>query len=238
MTEDNKFQTQTLLDRDEEIKLMFENGLHYGHKRTYFHPSMKPYVFGVKDGIYIINLEKTYDKLQETLGKLKELKEQNKTILFIGTLPHFKEIIGSFAEKIKMPYVVDRWIGGLISNYEVVGKRLKYYLDLKEKKAKGEWDNMIKKERVKLEKKLTKLSKRFESLKYLTKIPDAVFVFNIRGNIAAIREAKKKKVKVFAVADTDSNINDVDYYIPANDNALNCVKYLISKLEPIFNVKN
>ncbi len=232
MNEDNK--SQLLFAKEEEIKLMLKNGLHYGHKRTYLHPSMRPYVFGIKDGIYIIDLEKTYDKLQEVLLRLKELKEQNKIILFVGTLPHFKEIIGSFAEKIKMPYVVERWIGGLISNYDVVGKRLKHYLNLKESKDKGEWDNMIKKERVKLEKKFAKLSKQFESLRFMTRLPDAIFVFNIRNNMAAIREGKEKNIKVFAIADTDSNISDVDYFIPANDNALNCLKYLISKLELIF----
>lgn len=229
---------QTVLSKDEEIKLMLQHGLHYGHKRTYFHPSMRPYVIGLKDGIYIINLEKTYEKLQEVLNLLKELKEQNKVILFIGTLPHFRQIISSFAERIKMPYVVERWIGGLISNYEIISKSLKNYLELKEKKEKGEWNTILKKERVKLEKKLARLAKKFESLRLMTRLPDAIFVFNIKGNLQAIREAKKKNVKVFALADTDANIKEVDYFIPTNDNSLNCIKYLISKLETIFDVKD
>lgn len=226
--------SQILQNKELELKLMLESGLHYGHKRTIFHPSMKPYVFGLKDGIYLINLDKTYDKFKEALDLLEEIKKNNKTVLFLSTLPHFKNIVADLTKSIKMPHITDRWVGGLFTNFEIVKQRIKKYINLSRDRAGGKWDILIKKEKVKLEKEFQKMDKKWCSLKDLEKLPDYLFVFNLRDNLIAVREAKNKNIKIIAIADTDSDISMVDYIIPANDNALNSISYIVSKIKKIF----
>lgn len=223
-----------LLPINQEIEKMMQYGVHFGHKRTHTHPSMKEFILTLRDGINIFNLEKTYYKLKDVLEFLKEYsKKEDKLILFLGTLPHFKPFVKEFAESLNMPYVNERWVGGLITNFENIKKSIERYKKMKEEKEAGLWDSMIKKERVKLERELKRLDKKWYTLRNMTRLPDILFVFNVRKNLNAIKEAKLKGIKVIAIADTDSNVEDIDFVIPANDNSISSVEYITSKIKKV-----
>lgn len=224
--------------KEEEIKQMAECGLYFGHKKTLTHPSMKPFIFTFKDNVYIIDLEKTYEKLNQALEVLKDLYGKGSLILFVGTRPHLKEPIKKIAEIFKMPYIVENWIGGLITNFEEVSKRIKKYLETKEKFEKGEFSHYPKKEVNKIEKDLKKMEAKWGTLVKLIKIPDLVFIFDLKNNRTCVNECRRKRVKIMALADTDSDVSNIDYVIPANDDSLKGINYIISKMEKILPEKS
>lgn len=214
-----------------ELKEMLANAVHFGHQTHKWNPKMKPYLYGIRDGIHIFDLQKTFDQLQTALSFMQKSVAEGKKVLFVSTKQQASSIVEASAKKCNMPYVTHKWIGGLLTNYSTVKNRINYYLDLEEKEKSGKFEKYTKKEASKFKKDLEKLGVAFSGLKGLTKAPDVVFVVDcVRDNIA-IKEAKKLNIPVIAITDSNANPDPVDYPIPGNDDAVKSLKYFMNKIE-------
>ena len=199
------------------IDKMFEAGAHYGYSKTRRHPSVAPYIFTTKAKTDIIDLEKTEKMLADACEFIKDLGARNKTILFVGTKPEAREAIKMAAESINMPYVIERWIGGSISNFTEIKKRIAELENYKIDSEKGELNKYTKKERLMLSKKMEKLSKYYSGMIGMKKTPDAVLIIDAKKEHIGATEAKKSNVPVIALSNSDSNIKGISYPIVAND---------------------
>jgi len=229
--------------KENDLKLntekMIEAGLIFGHKKSKTHPKMKKYISGVKNDIHIFDIEKTSEKLKEALNFIYELVSNNKTILFVGTKIQIKDILKDFANEVNCPYINERWCGGTFTNFEIVRKRIEYFKNLELKKEKGELEKYTKKEQMKLDKKIKELEKKFGGIKNLEKLPDAIFILDIKKDYTALLEAKKKGIPIIAIVDTNVNPDLVNYPIPANDDAISSIKYILDIVkEVILKAKN
>ncbi len=221
------------------VDQMQQAGLHFGHKVSKLHPKMKPYVSGIKNNVHIIDLEKTGKEFEKALAFISKLVSEGKIILFVGTKIQVKQFVKSNAELSGMPYVIERWLGGTFTNFETISKRIQFFKELENKKATGELEKYTKKERSQFDKELEILKKKFEGTKNLTKLPDAVLILDVKKDITCAREARKKGIKIIGVVDTNIDPTLVDYPIPANDDAISSVSYILEKIkETIQNNKN
>jgi small subunit ribosomal protein S2 len=218
---------------DVNIEEMKKAGVFFGHKAFKCHPKMKQFILGVRgsDHINIIDLEKTIVKLKEAMDFISSLIKEKKTIVFVGTSPGVQEIIKEAAIDCKMPYVDNRWIGGAISNFEAIKKRVEHMKDLERKKAAGELEKYTKKEQAGFDKEIADLNKKFGGIKAMDKFPDALFVINTLKEKIAIKEAKAKGIPIIAIVDTDSDPSIIDYPIPANDDAASAVRYIVDRIK-------
>ncbi|MBI2625170.1 MAG: 30S ribosomal protein S2 [Candidatus Nealsonbacteria bacterium] len=221
-----------------DLEEMQKAGVNFGHRTSTTHPKMKPYIAGVKNTIHIINLEKTAEKLGEALKFIQSMAREKKTVLLVGTKVQTRELVKETAKELGLPFVSGRWLGGTITNFSIVLKRLEYFKDLERKRGAGELDKYTKKERIGFDKELKNLENKFGGIKDLTKIPDAVIVLDMRGDYLAAKEAKSKGIPVVAICDTNIDPSSIDYPIPANDDAASSVKYILDKIkEAIKNAK-
>ena len=218
---------------DLKVEEMAEAGLHFGHKTSKVHPKMLPYIFGTRNTIHLIDLEKTKEKLAEALRFIKNLVSEGKTILFVGTKVQINDLVEKLAKECDLPYVKERWLGGTFTNFPVIRKRVEHFLDLEKRKKEGDFEKYTKKERLKLERELENLEKKFGGIRNLEKLPEAVFVCDMVKDKLAIKEARRKGVKVIAIADTNADPTLADYPIPANDDAISSVKYILEKVKEV-----
>ena len=205
---------------------MLKAGVHFGHQTSKWHPKMKQYIFGSKNGVHVIDLERTQEELDKTLKYVKSLSASGKVVLFVGTKHQARDIIKEAAESCNMPYLVERWIGGLLTNFSEVKKRLKKYRELKDMFATGEIEKYSKKERVMLKKKLENMDKYLVGLVNLEEMPDVLYIADMRIEKTAALEAEKMEIPVVAVTDTNVNPKRVSYLIPANDDAVNSIRMM------------
>lgn len=213
------------------IEEMIQAGLGFGHQVSKLHPKMKPYVSKIKDGIELINLEITAQKLEEVLNFVKEAKKEEKTFLFVSTNPSLRNIVKEAAEKTDSFYVVERWIGGLLTNFSEIKKRLKYFNELEAKVAQPDFaEKYVKKERLQISKNLERLKLKFGGVKKMEKIPDVVFIVDLEKDKLALKEAIDIKKTIIAITDTNVDPTKVNYMIPANDDALSSVEYILDKV--------
>lgn len=213
------------------IEEMIQAGLGFGHQVSKLHPKMKPYVSKIKDGIELINLEITVQKLEEALNFVKEAKKEEKTFLFVSTNPSLRNIVKEAAEKTDSFYVVERWIGGLLTNFSEIKKRLKYFNELEAKVAQPDFaEKYVKKERLQISKNLERLKLKFGGVKKMEKIPDVIFIVDLEKDKLALKEAIDIKKTIIAITDTNVDPTKVNYMIPANDDALSSVKYILDKV--------
>lgn len=223
--------------KEKDFKLDLEEmarvGLHFGHKTSKIHPGMNPYLFGARNGVHLINLEKTEEKLKEALNFIRELILEDKILLFVGTKIQVKDAVKNTAVECGMPYVIERWLGGTFSNFDIIKKRIEYFKELESKKNQGELEKYTKKERVQIDKELSILELKFGGIKELTRLPDAIFVTDIKKDYLALKEARDKGVKVVAISDTNVDPSLADYPIPANDDAISSVKYILDKIRDV-----
>ena len=222
-TEKNKFNINT--------EKMIQAGLHFGHRTSRIHPKMMPFLSGVKNTVHIIDLEKTAEKLEEALKFIQGLISEKKTLLLVGTKVQAKEMVKSFAIENSLPYINERWVGGTFTNFEIIKKRLAYFKDLEKKKKEGDLEKYTKKERIKIDHELRALEIKFGGIKELERLPDAIFVFDMKKDYLAVKEAKMKGIKVVGISDTNIDPTLADYPIPANDDAIPSIKYILEKLE-------
>jgi len=214
----------------EIIKNLLENGVHFGHRSRNWNPKMKKFIFGKKSGVYIIDVEKTAQKLKEAADFLRELSARGGTVLFVSTKRQAKDVIQKEAESIGSPYVAERWVGGLLTNFIEVRKRIKTYKDLKDQEASGNFGILLKKEVVRLGRKVAKMDKNFSGLIGLDKLPEAVCLIDPKKESLPVKEAKKLRIPIVALIDTDSDPDGIDYPIPGNDDALKSIRFITSYL--------
>jgi small subunit ribosomal protein S2 len=232
----------TKKEKKSEIKInteeMAQAGLHFGHKTSKINPKMTPYLAGIRNSINIIDLEKTAEKMKEALDFIQEIVSEGKILLLVGTKVQVKELLKNTAEECGLPYVSERWLGGTFTNFETIKKRIEYFKDLESKRKSGELEKYTKKEKAIFDREIKGLQMRFGGIKSLNRVPEAIFVSDMKKDILAIREAKAKGVKVIGIADTNVDPNLADYPIPANDDAITSLRYILGKLkEAILNAK-
>jgi small subunit ribosomal protein S2 len=201
-------------------------GAHFGHKKELSHPKAKKYIYTISEGINIINLEKTLEGLEEASKFLTDISKSGKKIVFVGTKRQAKNIVRKTAKECGMPYVDYRWLGGTLTNYKTIKSRIDSYKKLKKDLDSEESKKYIKKERVKLEKKVQKLDKFFLGLKDIDGMPGALFLVDPGEEHVALKEAKNMKIPVVALANTDVNFDTIDYPIAGNDNAPKTIEYI------------
>ncbi len=210
-----------------KVEDMLKAGMHFGHRTNRWHPKMKQFIFTSKNGVYIIDLRKTQEKLQEALEFLAKLVAEGKSVLFIGTKSQVSAPLKKMAEETSQPYVVGKWLGGYLTNFAIVKKSVKKYLDLIEKRETGKLDKYTKKERLDFDREIKKLEERVGGLSTLNKLPDALFVWDIKEEETAVREAQQKNIPIIAICDTNVNPEEVDYPIPANDDSTKTIKLIL-----------
>ncbi len=208
---------------------MLQSGMHYGHGASHWHPKMKPFIYGEKSGIHIIDLEKTTVQLENALTFLKEIASRGGVILFVGTKIQAKSIVQKYAEACGMPYVTERWLGGTLTNFQQLKETLKRLKMLKDQREKGELKKYTKKEQLLLSREIEEMEVKVGGIQYITKVPDAIFVIDVRTEKTAVQEAQVTHTKVIAVCDTNVNPKGVDAIIPANDDAVKSIE-LVCKL--------
>lgn len=206
------------------IEKMFEAGAHYGYSKTRRHPSTSSFIYTTKNKTDIIDLEKTEEMLKKANEFIKTLGSKNKVVLFVGTKPEAKETIKNAALSLGMPYVTERWIGGTISNFTEIKKRIAELENYRKEDKEGGLEKYTKKERVVMAKKMEKLARYYSGLVGLKKIPDALFVIDARAEHIAATEARKSDVSVIALVNSDSNIKGIDYPIIGNDAGIPSIK--------------
>ncbi len=209
---------------------LLEAGVHFGHQVRRGHPTMKPYIYGVREGVHIIDLTQSEKYLKETSEFVYELGKAGKILLFVGTKKQAKSIIEEAAKKLNAPYMVERWMGGFLTNFEEIKKRIKLLKDLKEQKAKGEFSKYTKKEQLLLDRKMDKLQKDFNGVMDLQGMPDAVFVIDAVSDNIAVKETNRLGIKVVAIADSNCNVSEINYPIPGNDDAIKSITILVSAI--------
>ena len=210
---------------DTIIEKMFKAGAHYGYSKTRRHPSVSKYIYTTKNKGDIINLEKTNELLDEATLFIKNLGAQNKVVLFVGTKPEAKVAVKNVAESLNMPYVTERWIGGTLSNFTEIKKRITELETYQKDKEKGDLDKYTKKERVVMAKKMEKLARYYTGLLGLKKAPDVLFIVDAKAEHIAATEARKSGIKVISLINSDSNIKGIDYPIVANDSGIPSIKF-------------
>jgi len=215
---------------DASVEELFKAGAHYGYSKTRRHPSISSYIYATKNKGDIINLEKTMSLIGEASVFVKSLGATYKTIMFVGTKPEAKEIIQKAAESLNMPYVVARWIGGTLSNFTEIKKRINELENYHKENLEGGLEKYTKKERVMLAKKMEKLTKYYGGLLGLKKIPDALFVVDAKAEHIAAVEAFKSEVPVIALVNSDSNIKNIDYPIVSNDSSIPSIKLITASI--------
>src|SRR6201988_3441447 len=198
---------------------LLEAGVHFGHLRKKWNPKMLPYIFAEKKGIHIIDLNKTTDALQEAASALKQIAKSGKKVMFVGTKKQAKEIVTECAVKVNMPFVTERWLGGMLTNFNTVRKSVKKMQSIEKMLGDGSFDNITKKERLTLTRDKEKMEKVLGGIAQLGRLPAALFIVDIGHEHIALAEAKRLGITTFGMVDTNSDPNKIDFPIPANDDA-------------------
>jgi len=206
---------------------MLEAGVHFGHHESRWYPKMKPYIFTQRNGVHILDLEKTQVNLKEALASAKAMAAEGKQILFVTTKPQARDIVKVAAIDCGMPYLVERWIGGMLTNFTEIRKLIQKYVDLRAQQESGELERYTKKERANLSKQLEKMSTTLDGLQTLHKIPDALFVPSVQREKTAVTEANKTFVPIIGVCDTNADPSRVAHVIPANDDAVGSITMIV-----------
>ena len=212
------------------MKQLLEAGVHFGHQTRRWDPRMAPYIFTKRNGIHIIDLQKTCKKIDEAYAELKKIIDDGKTVIFVGTKKQAQECVKEEAERCGMYYVNERWLGGMLTNFGTIRKRVARLKALEAMETDGTFEALPKKEVAKLKQEREKLDRNLGGIKEMTDIPGAMFVVDPKKERIAIMEAKKLGIPVFGLVDTNCNPEDVDYVIPGNDDAIRAIKLIIEAM--------
>jgi small subunit ribosomal protein S2 len=212
------------------MKELLEAGVHFGHQTRRWNPKMEDYIFCQRNGIYIVDLQKTIKIFKEALDFISSVIEEGKEILLVGTKKQAQDIIKEYAEKCESNYVNQRWLGGLLTNFDVVRQSAEKLIELEEMKEDGRWDLLLKKEQSKLDKVYKKLNKNIGGVKNMKELPGAIFVVDSLKEDIAVAEARKINIPIIAIVDTNGDPDDIDFPIPGNDDALRAIELFTSKI--------
>ena len=205
---------------------LLEAGAHFGHMPRKWNPAMAPYIFMERNGIHIIDLHKTVAKIDECAEIIKNMASSGKKILFVGTKRQAKEPIAELAKSVGMPYVTERWPGGMLTNFPTIRKAVKKMGQIDKMREDGTYNNLSKRERLQLDRQQAKLDKNLGSIRDMNRLPNALFVVDVMREHIAIREAQRLGIPVFAIVDTNCDPDEIDYVIPGNDDAIRAVKLI------------
>ena len=214
---------------------MLKAGAHFGHQKSRWHPKMKEYIFGVRGGVHIIDLECTAEMLAKALEYAKTLASEGKVILFVGTKRQARDLVKAAAQASGMPYLTERWIGGMLTNFDEVRRRLKKYRNLKNQFETKEIERYTKKEQLELQKKLATMERYLSGIAALDRLPDALYIADLKTEKTAVAEADRKNVPIIAVCDSNTNPIKVRYPIPANDDAVNSIRLIVDLMAEAVN---
>jgi len=211
-----------------QIKPLLEAGVHFGHLTRKWNPNMAPYVYMEKNGIHIINLYKTASKIEESSDALSKIAASGRKILFVATKKQAKEIVSKAASDVNMPYITERWPGGMLTNFITIRKAVKKMSAIDRSKQDGTFDALSKREKLQIDRLRAKLEKNLGSITDMTRLPGALFVVDIRREHIAVREAQKLNIPIFAMVDTNCDPRDVDFAIPSNDDASKSIDIILN----------
>lgn len=216
---------------DVTLKELLEAGCHFGHQTVRWHPKMKPYIFAARDGIHIFDLVKTREGFLAAGQFLKKVVKDGNKVLFVGTKRQAKEAVLTLAKKLGQPYVSQRWLGGTLTNWDQIKKRIDHLAEMKEKREAGEYKEFTKKERLLIDREIARLEHFFGGIAGLEDLPSAIFIVDTKKEKAAVAEAAQKGIPIVAICDTNSDPGKIDYVIPANDDAEGSVKLILEKIK-------
>ena len=207
---------------------LLQAGCHFGHLKRKWNPAMAPYIYTERNGIHIIDLHKTVVKIDEAADALKQIAKSGKKILFVATKKQTKDIIAEKAQSVGMPYVIERWPGGMLTNFPTIRKAVKKMSNIDKLLADGTYEKLSKRENLQIQRKRAKLEKNLGSIADLTRLPSALFIVDVTKEHIAVAEANRLGIPVFAIVDTNSNPNDIDFVIPANDDSSKSVEVILN----------
>ena len=210
------------------VRQLLEAGVHFGHQTKRWNPKMKPFIFGRRSGIYIIDLEQTEQRLKSACAFVERLSAGGQQVLFLGTKKQAKPLLKEEAKRCEMPYVVNRWLGGTLTNFQTIKKNLNLLRELRARKADGEFERLSKKEAKRLQRRLDKLEGSFSGLAEMERPPGGLFVVDTKREEIAVREANRLDIPVVAVCDTNADPDLIAYPIPGNDDAIRSIKFITS----------
>jgi small subunit ribosomal protein S2 len=209
---------------------LLDAGVHFGHLKRKWNPNMAPYIFMERNGIHIIDLHKTVVKLDEACSAMKQIAKSGRKILFVATKKQAKDIVAEYVKKVNMPFVTERWPGGMLTNFPTIRKAVKKMTSIDKMATDGTFDNMSKREKLQVTRQRAKLEKNLGSIADLTRLPAAMFIVDISKEHIAMREASRLNIPVFGMVDTNSDPNIVDFPIPANDDASKSISLIVGKV--------
>jgi small subunit ribosomal protein S2 len=224
--------TSVTMYRGESAREMIDAGVFYGRKKTKTNPKMRPFVFANRAGIEIINLQKTADALEKAVEFIKETVGKNKDLgMIVGTEPAAESAVRAVADRFKLPYVTGRWVGGTITNFPIIAKRIDHLKKTREGLASGAYDAYTKKERLKMDREVKRLEILMGGLENLSREPDFLIMVNPVVNVTAVREARRRKIPIIAFANVDADPDVIDYLVPGNDKAKSSITWFLEKME-------
>mgnify|MGYP002346484149 FL=1 len=209
---------------------LLDAGVHFGHLKRKWNPNMQPYIFMEKNGIHIIDLQKTIIKIDEAAAAIKQIAKSGRKILFVATKKQAKELVAELVGAVGMPYVTERWPGGMLTNFPTIRKAVKKMVSIDKMTKDSSWDNLSKREKLQISRQRAKLEKMLGSIADLSRLPAALFVVDVMKERISVREAQRLGIPVFAMVDTNSNPDEVDFVIPANDDASQSIKLIVGTM--------
>ena len=212
------------------MKSLLEAGVHFGHRTRRWHPKMRTFIFTERNGIHIIDLQQTMRQVNTAYGVVRDTVRNGGLVLFVGTKKQAQETIRTEAERCGMPYVVERWLGGTLTNFRTIRQRVEFMADLERRKERGELDRLPKKEAQILTNELQRLNTRLGGLRTMTHLPDILFIVDVQRESLAVTEANKLNIPIVAMVDTNCDPDPIDYPIPSNDDAIRAIKLMAGKI--------
>jgi small subunit ribosomal protein S2 len=211
-----------------DFQQLLDAGVHFGHLRRKWNPNMQPYIFMEKNGIHIIDLQKTIVKIDEAAAAIKQIAKSGRRVLFVATKKQAKDIVSELVSSVKMPYVTERWPGGMLTNFPTIRKAVKKMVSIDKLAKDTSWEKLSKREKLQITRQRAKLEKILGSIADLTRLPAALFIIDVMKEKIAVREAQRLGIPVFGIVDTNSNPNGIDFVIPANDDASQSIQLITS----------
>lgn len=212
------------------LRQLLESGAHFGHQTNRWNPKMRPFIFGSRNGIYIIDLQQTLQRFSDAYAFVRDTVARGDRVLFVGTKKQAQDIISGEAQRAQQPFVNQRWLGGTLTNFSTIKRSLNRLREYEQMQEAGLWESLPKKEGLRLQKRMAKLEKLLGGIKSMDALPAAVFVIDCKKERIAVREAKKLGIPIIAIVDTNCDPDDIDYIIPGNDDAIRAIRLLTSKL--------
>jgi len=212
------------------MKALLETGVHFGHRTNRWNPKMKTFIYTERNGIHIIDLQQTMTALDRAYEAVRDAVSEGGFVLFVGTKRQAQDSIAEQSERCGMPYVNQRWLGGTLTNWRTIRQRIDYLVNLEERQERGDFERLLKKEALQLEREIAKLNQRLGGVKDMRRLPDMLFMTDVRREATAVKEANKLDIPIVAMVDTNCDPDPIDYVIPANDDAIRAVKLITTKI--------